>query len=65
VVPVGERFKSLEIPDYIEEAILIYGELMNDASTEQLCAPAIVPTSWTKIGQVLLAIKSIYFCTIN
>lgn len=52
VVPIGKNFNSIEVPEYIEEVILIQGELINDTTTEVAIAPALVPPTWTRIGQV-------------
>jgi len=54
IVPVGDKFNIIDVPDVVTETILIYGQLMNVNNSEVLEAPALIPDTWNKIGPVTL-----------
>jgi len=49
LVPTGENYDHLDIPAVVEEAILIFGEVVNKNTGETLQAPSMIPKSWGKI----------------
>jgi hypothetical protein len=50
----------VEIPDVVNETILIFGQIANRGTGEFLEAPAMLPSTWNKIAP---AVSSVHFIT--
>lgn len=51
-VPVGERFDTMIVPEYISDVIVIHGRVMNYHTHEVYQAPALIPRTCSKFSPV-------------
>ncbi|CAG7640037.1 unnamed protein product [Allacma fusca] len=51
-VPIGEKFETMTVPEYISDVIVIQGQVMNSHTKEIYQAPSLVPRSCSKFSPV-------------
>jgi CRP-like cAMP-binding protein len=51
-VPIGERFETLTVPEYISDVVVIQGQVRNYHTKEVYQAPSLVPRSCSKFAPI-------------